>query len=171
MAMSAADQKIFEGISATKEDICNAYNFPVHILSASSGTFNNVDSANKYLVTKTVYSRWISFRDFVNAKLLPMYKDGSQFYFDFDISTFPEVQDDQKKLVDSLNKMRISTNEFRSMLGWDKSDEPGAEKILVPTGLVTLESVTSEFGNNITDSVNTLEEAGANDYGQNNNQN
>ena len=164
LAMSAADQKIWEGIDATKEDIANVFNFPIHLLSSTSATDNNYDTANKYLVTKTTYSRWISFRDFVNARLLPMFKDGGQYYFDFDISTFPEVQDDQKKLVESLEKMPITLNEFRSMLGWDTLRDENMDKVYLSSNKAPLDRLNQEFGADISGSVQALDNEGVNDY-------
>lgn len=164
MAMSAADMKLIEGLQAAKEELCNVYNFPVHLLSATSATDNNYAHAQKQLVTRTCYSRWMSFRDFVNARLLPMYKDGSQYHFDYDLSQLPELQEDRKLMVETLSKERITTNEFRMMLGWEKSTEPGAEKILVPTGLTPLDQLTTEPAPPIEDDVNELERQGIKDY-------
>jgi HK97 family phage portal protein len=164
LAMSAADQKIFEGIQATKEDICNVFNFPVHLLSASAGTFSNVDAANKYLVTKTVYGRWISFRDLVNNKLLPMYKGGEQYFFDFDISTFPEVQDDQRKLYDLVREAYwITPEEKREYLGWEASNDPNMKKFYFPSSLTPLDQLNvspEDIGQDVED----LEDEGIKDY-------
>lgn len=167
LVQSLADMKVLEALGVTKEELCNIYNFPIHLINSQKAALNNVESSNKYLVTKTVYSRWCSWRDFVNSQLLPMYKDGDQYFYDFDISAFPEVQDDQAKMVESLAKMPITLNEYRGALGWDVLQDANMDKVYIDTTKQPLDHANMDLGANLDQSLSAMNDAGANDYNQN----
>jgi HK97 family phage portal protein len=163
MGLSSSEMETMKALQMTKEDLCNVFQYPPRLLAAIEGTFNNVEAAERQLVTHCVLPRAISFRDFVNTQLLPDYKDAGRYFYDVDITALPEMQSDMKELVEMLDKMPIDLNEFRAAIKYDESPDPNAKKIYISSSKVPLDQVNmaqDDLGQDMED----LEGEGIKDY-------
>jgi HK97 family phage portal protein len=162
MGLSASEMETMKALQMTKEDICNVFQFPPRLLSAIEGTFNNVEAAERQLITHCIFPRAVSFRDFVNSQLLTDFKDGHRYFFDVDITALPEMQSDIKKLVDTLKEMPITLNEFREAVKYDSLPDENMNKVYITSSKVPLDQVnmSDDLGSDVSD----LEDEGIKDY-------
>lgn len=127
IGLDAVDMALINGKQKTDERICNLYNYPPELLSGDK-KFNNYNEAVKYVVTNSLYSDFVAYRDFWNCWVLPMMK-AEGYFVDFDISVLPEMQEDFAKMTDQAVKLvsngLINRNEGRLMLKFDESTAPG----------------------------------------------
>lgn len=157
VGLNAVDMKLLEALKLSKEDLVNIYNFPINLLSDERATENNKEQALKYLVTNTIYSDLVSFRDLFNKQVAA--KIDPNLYIDFDISMLPELQDDMEKLANVLDKAYYLTpNEKRVALRYDMLEDTNMNTVLVPSSLQTLEDATMKINP-------PLDNPSLNDYG------
>jgi HK97 family phage portal protein len=164
MGLSSSEMETMKALQLTKEDLCNVFQYPPRLLAAIEGTFNNVEAAERQLITHCVLPRAISFRDFVNTQLLPDFKDGSRYFYDVDITALPEMQQDMKELVEMLNMMPIDMNEFRTAIKYDERNEENCKKIMVKSDKVFLDELGQSDKEDIGQDVDDLEDEGIKDY-------
>lgn len=123
--MTAQEMESIAAAVQNKENLANVYNFPPYLIQMAKGTDNKYDDAIKYLVTNTLYPDLTGMRDLLNGIILPMfgYKEG-QYFFDFDITCLPELQDDIAILRDTAIQLVgsgiLNRNEARDLLKYDK---------------------------------------------------
>jgi phage portal protein BeeE len=163
MGLSSAEMDTMKALQLTKEDLCNVFSFPVRLLAGVEGTFNNVDSSGKQLVTNCVYPRAVSFRDFVNSQLLPDFGAQGLFY-DVDISALPEMQDEMKMLADVLNTLPLTLNEIRTGMGYDEIADANMDKVYITSNKSPIDQINQPMQGDISGDANTLNQQGANDY-------
>lgn len=138
--LSSRELELIETSKALKEDLCNIYNFPPNLLLPSS-THTNLNEAVKYLTTNTVKPHLDSYRDLINQELVGPWL-GNEYYYDYDISELPELQEDMDKMATALNAMPfITPNEKRVVFKYDKLDDPNMDVCLFPNNLSTLEDI------------------------------
>jgi HK97 family phage portal protein len=162
MGLSASEMETMKALQMTKEDICNVFQFPPRMLSAIEGTFNNVEAAERQLITHCIMPRALSFRDFVNNNLLPDFKDGHRYFFDVDITALPEMQKDIKDLVETLKMMPITLNEFREAVKYDSLPDENMNKVYIESSKVPLDQMNSM--DDLSNDVSGLEDEGIKDY-------
>jgi len=144
------------GLTSVDMDILNGKEYTMKELCFLLGTpYAFFDSHTPYA------EKQLTSRDWVNNEIMPDCKqlDGELNRFlpkafgmentavicsDFD--ALPEMQEDKKTQIEWLTKAPISTDEFREAIGYDPSGEEGADKILIPSGMATLDSITQTDG-------------------------
>jgi HK97 family phage portal protein len=163
MGLSASEMETMKALQLTKEDLCNVFQFPPRLIAAVEGTFNNVEAAERQLITHCVLPRALSFRDFVNTQLLPDFKDGSQYFFDVDITALPEMQKDMKELAEILNSLPITKNEIREAMKYDSLPDENMNKVYIKTSEVPIDQANVSM-DGIERDIEDLDNEGLKDY-------
>lgn len=155
LGLNHAEMELAKSLQLTKEDLCNVWQFPPRLIAAIEGTFNNVEAAERQLITHCIFPRAKSWVDLVNNNLLLDFKSNAKgLYYDVDISALPEMQTDMKNLVETLDKMPISPNEFRRATGYDDDVDPAANKIFMNNTKVPIDQLNQDLGANIQNEIN-----------------
>lgn len=102
MGLSPVDLDVLAAIPHDKDALCDLWHFPGELLNGSKGTtFSNASEASTALYNRCVLPLETVFRDALNYWLGPEYED--EAYINFDTSHIPELQEDLKELVETLN--------------------------------------------------------------------
>lgn len=112
------------------ERFANIYAVPPGLFMASANaTDNNIKAWNKQLITQACLPALSDLRDDLN-QVAAMY--GDEIYVDYDISVFPELQEDLEKVAKIFDRWCFTGNETRLALGYDEdSVEPMMKKYLI----------------------------------------
>jgi phage portal protein BeeE len=123
----------------TMERICSLVNVPAGLFNPDSAIRNNQQEYKKELVIGACCPELDSLRDDWNevAKLY-----GEEIYVDYDLSVYPELQEDMEK----INKINVASwwktpNEKRLSEFMDEHPDPMMDKIIVPSGLMLIEDL------------------------------
>lgn len=140
-AMTAVELAILDQERYTLEQLCNIYKVPPGLFMASANaTDNNILAWNRQLISQAVLPALSDLRNDLN-KILSLYDQNS--YVDWDNSVFPELQEDQEKLANTLNNSPwLTMNEKRLATGRDEDlDNAYMNKYYVNGSLVDLEGL------------------------------
>ena len=135
VGLDAVDMALLSGKQITDERICSIYNVDPAILKGEK-KYDNSNQAVKYIVTNTIYSDLVAYREIWNKWVLPLmgYSEG-QYFVDFDISVLPEMQEDMEKIVQQADKMWwITPNEKRALSKYDTMPDPAMDSVFLPSG-------------------------------------
>lgn len=121
------------------QQLCNIYGVPYILFNADNSTYNNIQEAKKELITMGVIPELVALRDDFNT-IAKMFKAGDGYYIDFDISVFPELQEDLEKQARIMTAAYwLTLNEKRLGMGYDEdNEEEMMDKYLVPSGLTEI---------------------------------
>jgi hypothetical protein len=101
--------------------------------------------ASKQLIYNATAPLSRKIRDAINKFVCEPYAKayGKKYYFDFDFSSYPEMQEDMAKLTTWLaNSYWITPDEKRIAQGYDKISTPEMQNIYVPANLVPIEELS-----------------------------
>lgn len=143
--MKAADLEIIEQEKYTDDKLCNIYKVPPGLFqSSANATDNNIREWNKQLVVQACIPALADVRDDLNKILVNAFGQG--YYVDYDVNIFPDMQEDQGKLAEILNKSWYLTgNEKRIIRGYDEDTaEPMMGRYLVPTSLADITTLNPD---------------------------
>lgn len=142
LSLADLDSATLENIDFKK--LCNAFGVSDTLFNNdSSSTESNVHINQKRLYTNTVLPNVFRFRDAINMKIVPLYKDKKRFV-NCDISEIPELQENYKDLAEWLIKAWwITPNEKRLMQKFDKYEDPIFDEPILPAGLVLISDLTA----------------------------
>lgn len=142
--LSAVDLAVIDQERYSDEKLCNIYKVPPGLFMASANaTDNNINAWNKQLITQAVIPELCDLRDDLN-QIAKMY--GEDIYIDFDLTFFPELQEDAAKLAETAAKSYwLTMEEKRRLTGFDDDpSEPMLKKYLIPNNLTTLDSINPD---------------------------
>lgn len=149
--MTTGDMQVLEAEKISDRKICNAFGFPPGVFDPESATLNNSREFNKQILTGAVIPELSSLRDDWN-EIAKLYKE--DIYVDYDLSVYPELQEDFKSTVEALDKVWYLTgDEKRLMIGQDQSDDPMMQKYLIGGNVVLLDSLGEADINDLDDEV------------------
>lgn len=122
------------------EKICNLYNVPAGLFTSDHSAYNNVREWKKELITMAVVPELAALRDDWNEIALTY---GEDIYVDYDLSVYPELQEDQEKTARIMQvSWWVKPNEKRIAMGLDEDpDEPMMDTYLVPSGMEPIASI------------------------------
>lgn len=142
--LNTKDLAIEEMERLSFERICNVYHVPPGLFNPDKATLNNAKEFKKEIITMAVIPELSALRDDYNelAKLYPE----EDLYIDFDISVYPEMQDDLEKLATIMTQAWWFTpNEKRVKMGADQDDDVEMmNKYIVPSGMVKIEDLDTD---------------------------
>lgn len=153
--MTAVELAVIEQEKYSDEKMCNLYNVPAGLLMANANaTDNNIKAWNKQLITGPVLQALNELRDDWN-KIAEMY--GEAIYVDYDLSVYPELQEDLEKTANVMQKAWwLKGNEKRLAMGYDEdTEEPMMQKYLVPNNMTELGNLNPDLIGDELDDVDT----------------
>jgi HK97 family phage portal protein len=160
LAHTAAEMEIIELRKYSQQQICNLFGVPPGLFNPDQMSLNNAREFKKELLTSAVTPPLSELRDDFN-QIAQMYGD-KNLYVDYDISAYPELQEDMDKVAARLEKMYYWTgNEKRLATGMDEDGKEGMLKsYLVPSGLTPIDQLGDNtdaiLGNMVDNSNNNL---------------
>lgn len=130
--------------ATSKQEICNIYGVPYVLMNSDNSTYNNIKEAKTELLSMAVVPELVSLRDDWNV-IAKSYKDDN-LYVDFDITAYPEMQEDLEKTVRIMKDAYwITPNEKRLAMNMDEdADEEMMDRYLVPSGLTEITQLNPE---------------------------
>lgn len=144
--LNASDVSLIEQYNASIKDLCNIYGVPVQLLNNTEATtYNNMKEAKKALYQNAVIPELIKLRDELNRWLTP--KFGDNLFIDFDFTSIPELQEENDKVVDQLNKAWwLTPNEKRAVMNYGvDEDTPALDDYYVPSNLLPIDNSDVDF--------------------------
>ena len=144
--LNATDVSLIEQYNASIKDLCNIYGVPVQLLNNTEATtYNNMKEAKKALYQNAVIPELIKLRDELNRWLVP--KFGDNLFIDFDFTSIPELQEENDKVVDQLNKAWwLTPNEKRAVMNYGvDEDTPALDDYYVPSNLLPIDNSDVDF--------------------------
>lgn len=140
--LTAVEMSILDMEKYSLQQLCNIYQAPYNLFSNDTSSYNNIKEAKKELITMCCIPELASMRDDWN-EVAKLYKE-QDLYVDYDLSVFPELQEDLAKTSDVMQKSWwITPNEKRLAMGFDQDNEVEImDKYLVPQGMMNIEDLT-----------------------------
>lgn len=138
------DMKIIDVEKYSDQKLCNIYSFPPGLLDPDKSGEHNAKEFKKELITGACVPELSSLRDDWN-EIAKLYKD--EIYVDYDLTVYPELQEDLEKLAGALEKIWFLTgNEKRLMIGQDEDTENELmNTYLVQQNLVPIDQLGDNF--------------------------
>lgn len=143
LGMSSIDMDVLKGKAFTMQELCFLLGMPYELFDAQT-TYANKEMAQKGWVNNEILPDCKQLDCELNRALPKAFGMEGVAVICSDFDTLPELQDDKKALVEWLSKAPLSANEQREVLGYEESDEDGADKIII--GTQSLESIASDDG-------------------------
>lgn len=142
MGMSPVDLQLLESEKITLRELCNVYGVNSALFNdPDNKTYNNMKEAKKEMLTQVVLPELVAIRDALNRFF--SVEMGKQFYIDFDLTVFPELQEDMKELSAILSQSWwITPNEKRQAMRYDTVQDDTMNEIYIPAGYLPIAELT-----------------------------
>jgi phage portal protein BeeE len=152
IGMPSTDLQLIESLNIDTKKIYAAFHVPIQFSgSESASTDNNMGWASKQLIYNATAPLSRKIRDAINKFVCEPYAKayGKKYYFDFDFSSYPEMQEDMERLTSWLaNSYWITPDEKRIAQGYDKISTKEMGNIYVPANLVPIEELSLDAAYN-----------------------
>ena len=142
MGLSPVDLQLLESEKITLRELCNVYGVNSALFNdPDNKTYNNMKEAKKEMLTQVVLPELVLIRDAFNRFFEG--EIGSGYYIDFDITVFPELQEDMKELSAILSQSWwITPNEKRQAMRYDTVQDDVMNAIYIPAGYLPIDELT-----------------------------
>ena len=142
MGLSPIDLQLLESEKVTLRELCNVYGVNSALFNdPDNKTYNNMKEAKKEMLTQVVLPELVVLRDAFNRFFAV--EIGNGYYIDFDITVFPELQEDMKELSAILSQSWwITPNEKRAAMRYDTSIDPVMDEVFIPAGYLPIDELT-----------------------------
>jgi len=142
MGLSPIDLQLLESEKVTLRELCNVYGVNSALFNdPDNKTYNNMKEAKKEMLTQVVLPELVALRDAFNRFFAT--EIGNGYYIDFDLTVFPELQEDMKELSAILSQSWwITPNEKRAAMRYDTSLDPVMDEVFIPAGYLPIDELT-----------------------------
>jgi hypothetical protein len=142
MGLSPVDLQLLESEKITLRELCNVYGVNSALFNdPDNKTYNNMKEAKKEMLTQVVLPELVLIRDAFNRFFEK--EIGQGYYIDFDITVFPELQEDMKELSAILSQSWwITPNEKRQAMRYDTVQDDVMNSIYIPAGYLPIDELT-----------------------------
>lgn len=156
LGISLQDLGLTELTKADQVALCNLFKVPITLMNdTSASTDNNMGWSEKRMYTSSILPNVFRVRDALNIGALPVFGKDKKRYIEEDISTVEVLQEDLQKQTDALSKQWwVTGNEKREIQGYDLSDDPAMNEIIIPSGHMLLSDLSAPPDLNLTDGQN-----------------
>lgn len=142
----AVEMAWIEGLKLSTREICTGFGVPPELLGDSANkTYSNYGEARKAFYEETILPLLDSFRDAINAWLMPLFGEG--LYLSYDKDEIEALREDQDKVHarvrEDVRGGILTPNEAREAIGYDKYTSEEADKLYISTQLIPLEAISS----------------------------
>ena len=125
--------------------VANVYHVPSELLGdVEYKTYSNAKEAVKALYYWAVLPHLQKLKEELNYRIVRQF--GEDLFIDYDVSGIEALSADLAELWERVGKAKdrgiINTNEAREEIGWGRTDEPGADKLLIGGNVIPLEFIT-----------------------------
>lgn len=147
MGLDALEMSIIEALKESGKDIYKVFGVDVNMFSTDATTENNKKEAIKNTLFMGVIPLLISDRDSLNSSYLPYFDKSGELFFDYDLTVYPELNENRKELAEVLDKMwYLKANEKRIEAGYDEDlDDENMNKYYIPANLEPLDRANTEL--------------------------
>lgn len=137
--MSSVDLALLDQEKWSLTQLCNIYKVPPGLFVEMNPTDNNISAWNRQFLAQAVIPALSDLRDDWN-EIAAMWGNTDEVYIDYDLTVFPELQEDLNVLATRLDKAwYMKPNEKRIAMGMDEDlEEPMMNRYLVPSGLTDI---------------------------------
>lgn len=117
------DLGVLDSKKYNKETLCNVFRIHSSLLSSEASTLDNFKEARKSLLTVSVMPDMDSLRDNLNKMIQGAF--GAEWWIDYDLMAIGELQEDIKKLSETLKTMDwVTIDEKRTATNYDDYEPP-----------------------------------------------
>jgi len=134
IGLSIADLNLLEMDQAKAEDIYRCFHVPLYKRTTQNSALNNLSESGKQFIYDAVWPMTNKFDAALTEFICTPYKKsaGKVYVIETDIQSLPEMATNMQQLATWLSLAPVTTNEFREAIGFGKSNEEGADAIMVP---------------------------------------
>ena len=137
--LSAVDLNILASKTEMVNELCNVYQYPSDLMGGDK-KYNNFAEARKAVITDCVIPLVEARKNVLNKFIKDILKE--DVIIEYDYTIFPEMQSDLEKQANIASKSNwLTTDEKRSMMGYDMLKDSERKNVLIPSGLTTLEDL------------------------------
>ena len=142
MGLSPVDLQLLESEKITLRELCNVYGVNSALFNdPDNKSYNNMKEAKKEMLTQVVLPELVALRDAFNRFFAT--EVGQGYYIDFDLTVFPELQEDMKELSAILSQSWwITPNEKRAAMRYDTVQDDVMDEIFIPAGYLPIDELT-----------------------------
>lgn len=166
LGLSPVDMAIIESGLFDMRMICNVFGLPSQLMNdPANKIYSNTIEGEKALTSRCAVPLLNDREQAFNRKLhsLDAYKN-KNIYVSYDLSIYPELQDDKASQATWLSTANwLTGNEKRQEMGYEPSNDPLMDRIIIPSGSMLIEDLTATAPD-ITASVNDLSKIFISDY-------
>ena len=171
LGLSPVDLAIIDSQKMNLRQICNVYKVNSALLNdPDNKTYNNMYEARKALISDAILPELTSARYDLNKWLVEPYKksEGKDYFLDFDLSVFPELQEDKKEQIQYLERAWwLTPNQKLEEMGYGRNPNPDMDKIYVsiqvqPIDKMNLDAIEQAAGIAAVEAEYTKSEKSAN---------
>lgn len=159
VGLDSAELGVNELDKLDRESVYRAYQINPLLASTDKSSYNNLREVRKAFIHDAVAPICELIGDVLTNFICPPFDkaDNKKYVIKLDYMSLPELGADMKEMVEWLDKSPVTSNEYREMMGFGRSEEPGADSILINKGKVTLEQVVdgSALGSSGSDGSNS----------------
>lgn len=147
--------------------LANIWGLPSQLLNdPENKSYNNQKEAEKALTSRCALPHLTAKRDHFNRKLQTDWGlKGVNVYVDYDMSVYPELQEDQKEKWGWVSQLIVPEAYKLELMGLDVPDELPKDLILVDGNRVPLTDLLNNISDSEMQAINdNLDQAGLKDY-------
>ena len=145
LGLSPVDLAIIDSQKMNLRQLCNIYHVNSALLNdPDNKTYNNMYEARKALISDAILPELISLRADLNKWLVAPYNksEGVNYFLDFDLSVFPELQEDKKEQIQYLERAWwLTPNQKLEEMGYGRNEDPNMDKIYVSIQVKPIDSM------------------------------
>jgi hypothetical protein len=155
LGLSPVDLAIIDSMKMNLRQLCNVYRVNSALLNdPDNKTYNNMYEARKALISDAILPELISIRSDLNKWLVAPYNksENKKYFLDFDLSVFPELQEDKKEQIQYLERAWwLTPNQKLQEMGYSYNPDPLMDKIyasiqVTPIDKMNLDAVEQAAG-------------------------
>lgn len=140
--LSAVDLNILASKTEMVNELCNVYQYPSDLMGGDK-KYNNFAEARKAVITDCIIPLVESRKDTYNKFIKKSLK--LDLVIEYDYTVFPEMQEDlEKQSKIAMSSYLLTYDERRALMGYDQLKDSERSKVIIPSGLSTLEDLYSQ---------------------------
>ena len=148
IGLSPVDLAIIESMKMNLRQMCNVYHVNSALLNdPDNKTYNNMYEARKALISDAILPELISARADLNKWLVAPYSksENKKYFLDFDLSVFPELQEDKKEQIQYLERAWwLTPNQKLEEMGYGRNENPDMDKIYVSIQVAPIDKINAD---------------------------
>jgi HK97 family phage portal protein len=143
MSQTGKDMELNDSQTASFSRLANVFGCSPNLFMPGA-TYDNVKEAQKSLINNVETPLLENICGELNRALLKPFGLNGSYCIDIDVSELPELQEDQEKLVSSLNvAWWLTPNQKLEAMNEEQSSDPAMDKIYIPSSLTSIDDLNT----------------------------